>query len=133
MNPHSFTENLKTYLQAAFSELHVYTPVTSEERCLPYALLTLSSSEERIPRNNTWFCELEMQLQTSAHDLAGSTARQFFTELCRKLEEDTLRKDLNNSAPDYLIYRILLLSVDDALVQDDIFIQPARFRVILQF
>lgn len=133
MNPHSFTETLKIVFTSSMPELHVYTPVSEEDRVYPYVLLTQTADEERIPQNHTWECELEVQFHSNAYDLGGVSARHYFTLLCANLEKPALREALNESAPDFYLYRIALVSVDEPQAQDNTFIQNARFRVLIQF
>ena len=133
MNPHSFTEALRLKLDAAFSGLSIHTAVMDGSRSLPYVLLTLSSGEERILRNHTWDCELSVQLLTHAQDTNGEEARNRFASLCAEVEKGSLRDLLNESASDFYLYRLSLQVVDEPMVQDDSFIQSARFRVLIQF
>lgn len=133
MSPHSFSETLKQLLASYKPELHVYTPITEEDRIYPYILLTLTADEERIPKNHTWECELEAQFHSNAYDLGGVSARHYFSQLCADLEKQELRIALNEAAPDFYLYRISLISVEEPQVQDDTFIQSARFRVMIQF
>lgn len=133
MNPHSFTETLKQVLPEIHSELNIYTPVTTTDRVYPYVLLTFTADDARIPGNHTWECELEVQFHSNAYDLGGISARHYFSALCADLEKPHLRMTLNESATDFYLYRLALLALDEPQVQDDVFIQTARFRVLLQF
>ena len=133
MNPHSFTESLRLKLAFAFPGLSIHTAVMDGSRSLPYVLLSLSSGEERIQRNHTWNCELSVQLFTHAQDTSGEDARNQFSSLCAAVEKGSLREALNESASDFYLYRLSLQAVDEPMVQDDSFIQSARFRVLIQF
>lgn len=133
MNPHSFSETLATILGASHPEWQVCTPVSSEERAYPYVLLTLAADDERIPSNHTWECGLEAQFHSNAYDLGGASARHYFSSLCADLEKPAFRIAINEAAPDFYLYGISLLTLDVPQVQDDVFIQTARFRVMLQF
>lgn len=133
MNPHSFTENLRLKLDAAFPGLPIHTAIMDGSRVLPYVLLTLASGEELIRRNHTWDCELSVQLFTHAQDTGGEEARKGFASLCAEVEKSSLRDALNESASDFYLYRLSLLAIGEPMVQDDTYIQSARFRVLIQF
>lgn len=133
MNPHSFTENLKHTLENNLSGLSIHTAIMEGSRALPYVLLTLASGEERIQRNHTWDCELSVQLFTHAQDTSGEDARNRFSSLCLELKKSGLRDTLNKSASDFYLYHLSLLAIDEPMVQDDTYIQSARFRVLIQF
>lgn len=133
MNPHSFSETLRQVLAERHPELQLYLPVEDGERVYPYILLTATADEERILMNHTWECSLDVQFHTNAYDLAGVSARHYFTQLCAEMETSTLRLLLNNAAPDFYLYRIALIAVDEPQVQDETFIQTARYRVTIQF
>lgn len=133
MNPHTFTETLAPILGASHPELQICTPIASESRSYPYALLSFTADEERILRNHTWECELEVQFHSNAYDLGGISARHYFSALCNELEQPAIRIAVNEAAADFYLYRLSLLSSDEPQVLDDVFIQSARFRVMLQF
>lgn len=133
MNTHSFTSLLRQALVDSQPGLNIYTPVMADNRSLPFALLTLYSGEEKIPRNHTWECELEIQVHTNAHDQSEDTARQFLSGIQRLVLNPALLESLNKSAEDFFLYRIALLAVDAPQAMDNTFIQTARFRVMIQF
>ncbi len=134
MSPHSFAVSLRNVLSSVHQDIHVFVPVSTEYRIeYPYLLLNLTTDEERIPRNDTWSCTLEVQLHTNAYDVGGVSARDAFSRVCDELETPELRKAVNNVAEDFYLYRMALVSVDEPQVQDDVFTQSARFRVLLQF
>ena len=133
MTPHSFSETLKQVLVDTHPELQLYLPIEDGERVYPYVLITVTADEERILKNHTWECSLDVQLHTNAYDLEGVSARRYFSQLCAEIEKPELRLLLNDAASDFYLYRIALLTVDEPQVQDETFIQSARFRVLLQF
>ena len=133
MNPHSFSETLRQVLADRHPELQLYLPVEDGERLYPYVLVSVTADEERILMNHTWEFSLELQFHTNAYELAGVSARRYFAQLCAEMEKPELRLLLNDAAPDFYLYRIALLAVDEPQVQDESFIQTARYRVTIQF
>lgn len=133
MNPHSFSETLRQVLAERHPELQLYLPVEDGERVYPYVLVTVTADEEIILMNHTWECSLEIQFHSNAYELAGVSARRYFSQLCAEMEKPELRLLLNDIAPDFYLYRIALLAVDEPQVQDESFIQSARYRVTIQF
>ena len=95
--------------------------------------MTVTADEEIILMNHTWECSLEIQFHSNAYERAGVRSRRYFSQLCAEMEKPELRLLLNDIAPDFYLYRIALLAVDEPQVQDESFIQSARYRVTIQF
>ncbi len=133
MNTHSINETMRRFLMEAMPEVTIHTPISNGELSTPYVLLSCVAEAELIPGNNTWEYSMELSLHSAAHDEAETSMREQFTTLCALLGRKTSRVDINEAAPDFILYSLSLRGIEEPQTQDNDFIQTATFRVVIQF
>ena len=133
MNPHSFHELLREYMQEKLPGISARTPVRTGELVTPYLLLSCSGEELLVPNNNTWECTLAVELYTNAYDNPGADSRSIFSRVCSILSGKETRKALNERASDFYLYTLTLRNIEEPDTEDGVFVQRANFRVLLQF
>ena len=124
---------MRRFLMEAMPEVTIHTPISNGELSTPYVLLSCVAEAELIPGNNTWEYSMELSLHSAAHDEAETSMREQFTTLCALLGRKTSRVDINEAAPDFILYSLSLRGIEEPQTQDNDFIQTATFRVVIQF
>lgn len=131
MNTHSLNETLRQFLADAFPTLAIHTPLNNGELKVPYVLISATADDELIARNNTWNLTLTVEVHSSAFDHPDSESREWATAVFQMLAQ--ARSSLNALAEDFVLYSILLTSIEEPSVKDNDFVQRAAFKVIAQY